>query len=199
MRQTAAAGLLSCVVGVAAAGCDPATSAPLDAMTAAAPTCGEYCNLVQSICTDTAQQYPSVVACNAYCESFGRLPLGTASDEGGNTVGCRIFHSTVASTTDRDLHCTHAGPTGGDICGRWCENYCHLAQLNCTGDQQLYPGEAECLNACGAFPFDGAIGDETGNTVQCRIFFLGIAGTEPPQSAIDSCPKGAPNGGGACI
>ena len=34
----------------------------------------------------------------------------------GDSLGCRIYHSTVASSIDPSVHCPHAGPNGDGIC-----------------------------------------------------------------------------------
>ena len=46
-------------------------------------------------------------------------------DTTGNTIGCRLYHAGAAAA-DPVLHCPHAGPTGGNVCGSWCDNYCQL-------------------------------------------------------------------------
>jgi len=185
--------------------CDPVTGTSPDAAvdrtpdaSSDLPTCQQYCETIQPACADVPQ-YPNVTACEAYCETFGKIPIGQISDQAGNTVGCRTYHATVASTISPDVHCPHAGPTGGDVCGSWCDNYCHLAMLNCTGTAALYGSVADCFNACGAIPADGQPGDEGGNTIQCRIHYLGLAGTEPPGSQTQFCPAGRVNDDTHCI
>lgn len=166
----------------------PGIDAAVDA--GAAPTCASYCATIQDSCT-TVPQYPNATVCEAFCESFGQIPLGTAADMSGHTVGCRTYHATVAvAQNNPQLHCPHAGPSGGNVCGSWCENYCHLAMLNCTGSQQLYSTEQECFATCSTIPATGRANDMSGDTVQCRIHFLGQAGTEPPDSQTMFCPAG---------
>lgn len=164
-------------------------------------SCAEYCGQVIAACgtEGPTAQYASEAQCRLYCESWAGLPLGTTTDVEGNTAGCRLYHATVAGTVDPEQHCLHAGPTGAEHCGTWCEKYCHLALRNCTGDNQLYADEAACLAACGGFRNDGAPGDREGNTVQCRIRALGLAGAEPPATADQHCPSGGADGGEVCI
>ncbi len=162
------------------------------------PTCADYCDTIMSSCT-TVPQYPNIAACNANCEDWADLSLGTFEDEGGadqNTVGCRLYHAEVASQTNPDLHCPHAGPSGGDVCGDVCLVFCELAAKNCSS---LYADEATCLTACNQFPVTGAPNDETGDSVWCRISHMGLAGSEPPQTTTAFCPAGQPDGGGICI
>ena len=164
------------------------------------PNCADYCSAVQAACTGAWAQYPSIEECLDYCGAVAFLPPGEAGDTDGNTIGCRTYHATVAAQPGMaEAHCPHAGPTGGDVCGTWCDNYCHLAQKNCTGGDALYADDAACMTACEAFPADGAIGATDGDSVQCRLYHLGVAGSSPPASAATHCPHAAPDGGGVCV
>ncbi len=144
------------------------------------PTCAAYCAAIQAACTGDNAQYSSEADCVEYCTNVAAFELGADGDQTGNTVGCRSYHAGVASTTDPDVHCAHAGPTGGAACGTWCENYCHLAEKNCTEDNALYADDAACATACEAFRTDGVIGDATGDTVQCRMYHLGTPASGDP-------------------
>ena len=174
-----------CVAGACISGTDPGC-----------PTCQDYCASVQAACTGDLAQYASVDACVDYCESWAMLPLGDLSDTSGNTVGCRIYHAGAAAA-DPALHCDHAGPTGGNVCGTWCDNYCQLAQANCTGGDELYADGDACNTACADLEMSGAAGDTSGDSVQCRIYHLGVAGS--PDGAATHCPHGAVDGGGVCV
>ncbi|GMV41329.1 MAG: hypothetical protein AMXMBFR64_30450 [Myxococcales bacterium] len=163
------------------------------------PTCEEYCQTIQAACTGGNAQYGSEIECIAYCEDWAQLPAGSFDDVGGNTVGCRLYHATVAGMPgNADAHCPHAGPSGGDVCGSWCDNYCHLAGTNCTGGNALFASDAACQAACGAFADDAAPNAIDGDSVQCRIYHLGVAGSAPPASAASHCPHGGIDGGGVC-
>ena len=184
-------------------GADIADDAGADVGTDIAPTdpnCADYCSAVQAACTGANSQYPSIEECLDYCGTIAFFPIGTADDTSGNTIGCRTYHATVAAQPgNADTHCAHAGPTGGDVCGSWCDNYCALATKNCAGANALYATEAECGTACAAFSTDGDVGATDGSSVQCRIYHLGVAGTNPPDSNATHCPHGAPDGGGVCV
>lgn len=178
------------------ASCDPVTpgikvdAAPPIPDAGVEATCEEYCQTVQDSCTDVPQ-YINETVCMGYCENFGEIPLGIIGDRSENTVACRIYHATVAvATASPEEHCPHAGPSGGDHCGSWCENYCYLALRNCNGPSKLYDSEDECVAACPDFSLDGDAGDDKGDTIQCRIHHLGLAGTEPPSSEQEFCPAG---------
>ncbi len=162
------------------------------------PTCEEYCELIMTVCTGDNQQYPSKLACVAYCEDWAGIPPGTSDDKDANTIGCRLYHATVASASAPESHCFHAGPSGAGHCGPLCQTYCQLSQRNCTGPNALWPSMIDCLNACEPWN-DGAAGDEAGNSKECRIHWLGLAGTEPPGSADAHCSKASVDGGGVCV
>jgi len=155
-----------------------------------APTCENYCQLISESCKGEFEQYPSEAFCESYCKTYAAIPIGEASDTSGNTVGCRSYHSTVAAT-DPGLHCPHSGKSGGNVCGNWCTNYCHLAMKNCTGSEKLYDTEGQCFAVCGNIRDDGNPGDVDGDSIQCRIEYLGAAGTEPPGTAVEFCPAGS--------
>ena len=169
---------------------------------AQAPTCGDYCAGVTAACTGDNVQYGSEADCVAYCETWGQLDPGTADDTAGNTIGCRTYHASVASESADNavIHCPHAGPHGGDVCGSWCENYCDLAGNNCSGEQELFADKGVCMAACEGFPADGAGGDSDGDSVQCRIYHLGVAGSDlAGGSDATHCPHGAVDGGEVCV
>ena len=162
------------------------------------PSCADYCTIITANCQGADAQYADADACVAYCETQAALPVGASSDTAGNTVGCRMYHAGVAGMGEPGVHCPHAGPSGGDVCGTWCDNYCHLSGLNCIGDDTLYSDNAECLTGCDAFAADGAPGDTEGDSVQCRIYHLGVAGSEADGSAALHCPHGSADGDGVC-
>ncbi len=184
------------------AGCvshgDCSSTVCLDGVCQDAPSCDEYCAVVGASCMDANEQYSSTETCLDYCNDWAQLPSGTFFDFIGNTVGCRLYHAGLPAQANPLLHCPHAGPSGGDFCGSWCENYCYLAMLNCTDVNQLYDDLGECMDTCASFPNDGTANDTSGDTVQCRIYHLGLAGSS--ESAGDvHCPHGSPGGGSVCV
>jgi hypothetical protein len=85
-------------------------------------SCESFCEATNELCGSPNKQYSDKSYCLAMCALF---PPGTASDTGGNTLGCRDYHLTVASTTDPDFHCPHQGPYGDGVCGAsQCDTYC---------------------------------------------------------------------------
>ncbi len=165
------------------------------------PTCANYCAAVTDACTGENAAYGSEQACLDYCNTFGQLPEGTAGATDGNSIACRLYHAGVAATSDANaaIHCPHAGPTGGDVCGSWCTNYCHLATANCTGTDAIYANADDCTVACATMDATGFIGDVDGDSVQCRIYHLGVAGDSASGGAATHCPHGSQDGGGQCV
>ena len=166
----------------------PAAGTPCAPAAMAAPTCETYCKAVTMHCTAANAQYTDEAACNTYCKTQGKLPAGTADDKATNTIGCRTYHAGAAAG-DAVLHCPHAGKSGGDACGTWSENYCHLAIANCMDANKIYAAAAACTAAAAAAKSDGKPNDAAGDTLQCRIYHLGVAGTDAANAAIH-CPHG---------
>ncbi|MCB9729433.1 MAG: hypothetical protein H6744_01720 [Deltaproteobacteria bacterium] len=159
--------------------------------------CETYCSDITQVCTGANSQYPNKSVCLSSCNTWLGLPPGEDGDTSGNTAQCRIYHTSVAAAGGADEHCPHAGPTGGNECGTWCDNYCHLALRNCTGSLKLYSSDSECRAACANFPTDGALDAEDGDSVQCRINNLALALAEPGLDAT-YCPRGSSGGGDTC-
>lgn len=157
--------------------------------------CNHYCNIVMSGCTPDAgtAQYASQAECLAMC---AKLPVGTAGDTTGNTLGCRLYHAGVAASSPDAgaIHCGHAGPYGGDVCGDKCAGFCSIAVATC-GDAGFDGG---CTADCANFAFDGGPYGTTyeptsGDSLSCRYYHLRAAQT----AAATHCPHIAtvPNGG----
>jgi hypothetical protein len=169
---------------------------------AVAPTCGAYCAKIQMNCSATGDagggnvQYASAADCNTYCTTSAGWPTGVTNDQSGNTIGCRLYHAGAAAA-DPVLHCPHAGPTGGTVCGSLCENYCQLMAKNCTGANAVYSA-TDCMTKCALIPDTGKPNDMAGNTVQCRIYHLSAAASDP----VLHCPHSkilADNMSGPCM
>ncbi len=112
--------------------------------------------------------------------------MGTKGDTDGNTLACRIYHGNAPAAGDPATHCVHAGPTGGNVCGSWCENYCDLSLELCTGgNAHGYTDTNDCVTKCGGFDATGNAGDALYDTVQCRIYH---AGAPAAADAATHCP-----------
>lgn len=189
------------------AGCDgepPATpdGGPDDetdsGMTTDTP-CQRYCERVLTTCTADNRQYGDEAECVNVCETAGWAegdPVTNTGPAEGNTINCRTYHAGAAAD-DPALHCPHAGDTGGAVCGSLCEAYCSLAIGGCTGDDEIYANGEDCMAACEAFDDSGTIGATSGDTVQCRLYHVGVA-IRSGETALH-CPHAAPDGGGVCV
>jgi hypothetical protein len=149
-----------------------------------APSCEEYCTLVDDHCTGDLAQYSGVAACEAVCAA---MPPGEVGDELGNTVGCRTYHA-IAAAEDADTHCPHAGPSGGMVCGSPCESFCTLAAGLCLDGNAQYADTEACLAECMMFPTDSD--SIEGDTYACRMYHLTVAALDPdthcPHIVLDS-------------
>ncbi len=156
----------------------------------AALSCSAYCTAVMAACTGGHAQYVSNDACLNAC---AHIPLGTAADTSGNTLGCRAYHAMLAASTPAP-HCWHAGPYGYGACGDECESFCTLATTWCTpaggfdGGAPPYADDTACKTSCagykqidsadGGLGLDGgynAQGPASGNTLDCREYHLGAS------------------------
>jgi len=170
-------------------------------------TCPAYCTAIMATCTGDNAQYQSTDECLNACAFF---PPGTADDTAGNTLGCRIYHATLAGTMGTNPHCWHAGPFGGiGVCGGTCEDFCLLAVGWCGPDAGYtgtppYATSDDCTMACGGWLFaDGgstqeeaynASGPDSGDTFDCRAFQLGVALNSASLQAMNCAAVAADSG-----
>ena len=163
------------------------------------PCCVEYCDAVTAACTGGNAQYSNVSACLSYCAEAGVIPAGEKGDTEGNSVGCRTTFAKEAaiSSASATLNCPLAGPSGGGVCGGYCDVYCQLTQQNCTGAQQLYGSADDCVSTCVTMNATGSPGATEGDSVQCRIYHAGVAGTDQIAPVLH-CPHASEDGGGVC-
>lgn len=197
-------------IGCFAAGCGDDTTSPaggdmsmsMDLSGGGAPTCAAYCAKIETNCTAGSDgggntQYMDAATCNTYCTTAAAWPAGKTGDLSGNTIGCRLYHAGAAAA-DPVLHCPHAGPTGGNVCGSWCDNYCQLMAKNCTGSNAVYDA-ATCMSNCTMIPTTGHVNDTSGNSIQCRIYHLGVAATDPATHCVHSRITTDPLFSGPCM
>jgi hypothetical protein len=160
------------------------------------PSCESYCATVMDSCTGENQQYDNVESCVDYCSNVTQWDLGVAGAADGNSVACRTYHADVAGMTDPEIHCAHAGPSGGSVCGSYCESYCQLANNNCQDDNALYEDTESCLSTCETFNQEGLPGDTQYDSVQCRIYHLGTPAKVAPET---HCSHGAEVASDFCV
>jgi hypothetical protein len=153
--------------------------------------CEAYCFDLMDVCQGADQQFKDRTFCVEHCADWSGWYAGIAGNRESNDLACReTYVAEAAGGVDVARSCLRAGPTGGDACGTLCENYCDLLEANCAGQPAELP-RADCIAKCRNLPKGGGPLDQNGNTVECRIYHLGLAGHNPPESAALHCPHGA--------
>ena len=156
--------------------------------------CTAYCDVYLAGCVDF-NEYANEADCVANCEQW---PIGEMDETAEDSLGCRLYHATVASSTDPELHCPHAGPSGAGMCiagdAPTCELYCTRYFENCTGELNVFEDEAACMAECGQW-YPGSKADVDGHTVGCHSYHANAAAGDPEMH----CPHAAPGGGGICV
>ncbi len=139
------------------------------------------------------QQYTTMDNCLNSCKA---MPVGTAADQSGNTLGCRTYHA-MAAKADPTTHCPHAGPGGAGVCGTNCQGYCQIAQMYCTGQSKVYDSLADCMSTCMNTPDDVtfSIAVQDGAHVACLLYHVQEASTVPPDHCIGDLKKIAGSSG----
>lgn len=157
-------------------------------------SCDSFCTIYLDACADF-KEFDNQASCVAQCEQW---PLGAPADTANDSLGCRIYHATVAKTDDPVVHCPHAGKNGGGVCidqgAPDCANYCTVYFGNCKDDNNVYADDAACLSACGAW-YQGSEADVAGDTIGCRTYHATAALGDPALH----CPHASPGGGGVCV
>ena len=126
-----------------------------------------------------------------------------ATDTSGDTIGCRKYHTTLATTMGTVPHCWHAGPYGYDGCGSICDSFCKITLGYCSAAGGFtgtppYATVADCMTECNTLVATakaaGAAGDynsagtgDTGNTIECRLYHLQNA-LKNPANQTTHCP-----------
>jgi hypothetical protein len=148
------------------------TAPPLMPDAGPSAACERYCGVMRDRCP--LVYTASDGECLATCAAFG-WPEGNPGSA-SNSVECRIEAATAPPVPGNPIvNCYHAGPSGGNRCGTLCLNHCEIAARACP---DLVPGgslaecKAQCLNQQVATP---AYRADSGNTIECRIFWLGKA------------------------
>jgi hypothetical protein len=151
--------------------------------------CVSYCGANIAACTGELAQYSSMSSCLGACE---HVPVGALTDDTGNTLGCRVYHTEFARQ-DAATHCEHSGPGGGLICGATlCESFCTVAPIICPTQWQAGTCLARCAALGSAPPYSI---NSMGNTQQCRMYHLTLATTDP----ATECPNTDRNASNTCM
>jgi hypothetical protein len=167
----------------------------MDMSVPATPTCAAYCAAVMTNCTGATMSidggvgladFSSMAACMNACALY---PVGSASDQMGNTLGCRLYHANLAagSPSNAKTHCPHASMSGGGVCGDRCANFCALATSICTTQDgvtmPVFTSVSDCMGKCGKAPFafnmslPEMVIDSP--TLNCAFYHLGEAFANP--------------------
>ncbi len=158
-------------------------------------SCESYCGIYMGACTDY-NAYGNMQECMDHC---GQWPLGAVEDTGGDSLGCRLYHATVASGSEPAVHCPHAGPNGDSVCAEEdapdCQTYCETYMGNCTEDNGVYQDMDDCMTQCAPW-YQGSVEDIAGNTVGCRTYH---GGAPAFGDAEMHCPHAGPGGAGVCV
>ncbi|MBA3545419.1 MAG: hypothetical protein H0T76_02950 [Nannocystis sp.] len=154
---------------------------------APALTCADYCTAITANCIGANSQYSAGDTCASTCAAF---PPGTLADTADNTLGCRLYHAGAAKDMP-EVHCTHAGPGGADVCGGNCDGFCAIAADACGG---TFADDTACQTACAAYDktesYDAS--DAEGNTFACRLYHLTVASSSA-DAATTHCPHILPD------
>jgi len=160
-----------CVVLAGCVGSVPGNGGPGSATL----DCATYCSDVMTNCTGSNAQYTAMANCMGACATF---PMGTGSDTGGNTLGCRIYHANMA-VADAATHCKHAGPGGAGGCGMDCNGFCSIVVAECPTQWN----NTTCTNAQNGCPSFTSVppykAPSTGNTLECRLYHATMAASDP--------------------
>lgn len=124
-------------------------------------------------------QYTDMANCLKVCAEFD---VGESGAVDGNTLGCREYHAGMPAMGMPEVHCIHAGPLGGGVCGAdACEAFCQIGTALCTTADTGWADEAACLAECNAFPvmpaYNSTITD--GDSLACRMYHLQVASNTP--------------------
>jgi len=147
-------------------------------------------------------QFGDVNQCMTVAASYPNSAANDASSSNVNhSLGCRQYHSQAAQGMGASTHCSHAGPTGGGICGNardaWgtminsapCNDSTVNSFLSMAGNTQ-----ADALVPPGfSTPYFMGL-DTSGDTQACRFYHLTVASTTPNPH----CAHGTVSGGNYC-
>jgi hypothetical protein len=174
--------------------------------------CENYCHLFASACQDEFKKYSlaalegedGTAVCVRKCLGLADTELfdSTKSATGnyyGDTLQCRLVH-TSSSMLDPATHCSHAelkpseGKCQDDLMATPdCKKFCHLERIECA-DFPMYESDAQCQAVCNALP-RGHVGDQSENTVGCRMYHSYNALLDPK----NHCTHTGPGGDGHCV
>jgi hypothetical protein len=166
---------------------------------AASGSCTSYCNDVQATCTGDNQQYVDTATCLRFCAAMTPGQAGLAA---GDSIECRAI-SVSSAKDDPSPANVREECIGGGIAGfgakttcaaSTCAGFCNLDLALCGNTLPGYADVNACIAACATWgqSFSGAVDQaSTGNTLQCRMYHLGLAMAGDSASLATHCPHTA--------
>ncbi len=172
---------------------DPAAAFDLDFENEDADPCQLHCRGYTQTCGPYFE-YDSYDECEALCPHWEET-------KGTSTSTCRIKAlgdlGPEASPSTVLAACEQAGPnseTCGSAyvvsCDRYCEQYVPSCSLHAGG----FLNDSECMDWCGATKL-GIEGDETGDTVACRLHWLDRGDFDNPATYCGAASPNSPECG----
>lgn len=149
--------------------------------------CYEYCDRIESTCTNNNRVYDSVEACLATCQL-----MESGIDEGdvtNNTLSCRL--SKLRAGQIEGQQCAQVGPGSNGQCGSSCRALCELRRQVCSGvtstTTQSDVNDIDlCEAQCQALSDINSPGvDLSGDTVHCRLAYVAKAAVSAEEAAIN--------------
>lgn len=170
------------------------------------PTATDFCNDYTSLCPSDPAWGTSASECTRIASNLAVSAVSPAAgpEVSGNTLGCRVYHLGVAasqsSQSARDLHCGHASSTGRQVCVghpavlQFCSSF-----ISTCGTQMGWADESECADTAEQL-IRGDLNDASGDTLECRIYHLGVARNSTAASDRDfHCGHASAAGNDVCV
>lgn len=160
--------------------------------------CEAWCGLLEKACPDDFDDLAG--DCEGRCAALAddaSFNVG-AQYYSGDTLQCRLIHVGAALSAPAG-HCKHAAFNATETCVAGadeeptCQDVCRVTQNVCKDELAVWESEEQCLEACKVFDV-GTGADMTENTVGCRKYHAGVAGSAPGTH----CRHASPTGDGTC-
>lgn len=181
-----------------------------DSMCLPTSACDIFCNVFNEVCkvadlgTVAFPGFQGIAKCVETCSSLNQT--GVVGAMSGNTLQCREFQLALASDDaqahEKETFCSRAQPEPTQVCVSYkpCDTFCSSWDKWCGGFVNITQ-YTNCTIECENIISIGNLGDRSGNTLQCREYYLGAAAlTQQPGSvsAKIACESAAKDGGEFC-
>jgi len=134
----------------------------------------------------------SVAACSSSKSRTSSTPQTGADDgdQGGSSSGGGSSNGGASNGGGSNGGVSNGGGSNGgapeadaggepDAGSSPCALYCSDELEYCTGANAQFHDRATCLTACAKYPTTGKDGDTSGDTLQCRVYHLNAASSDP--------------------